>query len=350
MIKKGKPIRDREEVVFFPTAARWDSETNHWCLQISGAVYDPQKIKMQKKLMVRVLRRILKASNAQVESELFQNRIRPFTANVLKGRAIPIQIGSRFFDLQKRTKRNGHFTANVKLTPQEVDSLVKEGAVTNRLLNFNLILGDSDDRKISGRVHLLLPGGNSVISDIDDTIKLTNVGNRAELLRNTFLRDFEPIDGMADQYRKWADAGADFHYVSASPWQLVHPLSEFLNALAFPQGTLNLMVYKIRDSVVRRLVSEKWIGKAKVIRKLVRSFPQRNYILVGDSVERDPELYAHLAESFPNQIKAILIRQVPDFEMAPSRVKRIQSQLSGKSFKTFAHHQELPDSLPFQNS
>ena len=346
-MKKGKAIRSHDEVVFFPSAASWVEETQSWEFQVVGAVFDPLKVKMRKKLMVRLLRRFMKVPASELDCEIFRERISPFTANALKGRVLRIRVGSLEVELERKSKRNGHFLASFSLSQDEVDLLVEEGAITNRVLNYELVLGDLDERRISGRVHLLRPRGQSVISDVDDTVKVTNVGNRIELLKNTFLREFSAVDGMSALFRGWGKAGADFHFVSASPWQLINPLSCLMEKADFPFGTFHLRVFRWRDQVFKRVVSGKWIGKAKVIRQFIERFPQRSYVLIGDSVERDPELYAHLAEKFDQQIKAIYIRQVPGFEMDDSRIGRIQSQVRETRFVTFDCSSELPADSPF---
>ena len=99
------------------------------------------------------------------------------------------------------------------------------------------MLRRGDTRRFTGRVQLVEPQGRSVISDIDDTIKITGVGDPQAMLANTFLRPLRPVPGMATLYRQWADRGAVFHYVSASPWQLYAPLADFLAAEQFPAGT-----------------------------------------------------------------------------------------------------------------
>lgn len=316
-------------------------------VQVDGAVFDPLKVKMRKKLMVRLLRRFMNVAADQLDCDLFRDRIRPFTANALKGRSIRIRVGSREYDLGRRSKRNGHFSGVFSLTPEEVDELVEEGAITNRVLRYELVLQENDERIISGRTHLILPQGESVISDVDDTIKNTNVGNRVELLKNTFLREFSVIEGMSERFREWSKSGADFHFVSASPWQLINPLSRLLDDNLFPIGTFSLRTFRWSDPVFKRVVSEKWIGKAKVIRKFIQTFPERSYVLIGDSVERDPELYAHLAERFPSQIRAVYIRQVPEYEMNALRIDRLKTQLNGIPLHTFATSDELPARSPF---
>ena len=67
------------------------------------------------------------------------------------------------------------------------------------------------------------------------TVKVSNVLNKRELLANTFLREFTPIEGMAALFRRWGRAhGAVFHYVSASPWQLQPELQAFLQDAVRP--------------------------------------------------------------------------------------------------------------------
>jgi len=51
-------------------------------------------------------------------------------------------------------------------------------------------------------VHLVDEVGTSVISDIDDTVKFSNVADKRELLRNTLLREFIPVAGMPEVYRR----------------------------------------------------------------------------------------------------------------------------------------------------
>jgi hypothetical protein len=55
----------------------------------------------------------------------------------------------------------------------------------------------------TGRVRLLEPQGRSVVSDIDDTIKVSEIpaGTRV-VLRNTFLREYVLTEGMLDRYKR----------------------------------------------------------------------------------------------------------------------------------------------------
>ena len=92
----------------------------------------------------------------------------------------------------------------------------------------------------AGVVHFPSPQGVSVISDIDDTIKISEVKDRKLLLQNTFFRPFQAVPGVPDKYRQWAEAGVAFSSVSASPWQLYDPLANFFRQVGFPHATFHL--------------------------------------------------------------------------------------------------------------
>lgn len=61
---------------------------------------------------------------------------------------------------------------------------------TGAVLPMEVVLPSRDERRFTGEVHLLGATGVSVISDIDDTIKVSVVTNKQELLKNTFTRPF----------------------------------------------------------------------------------------------------------------------------------------------------------------
>ena len=152
--------------------------------------------------------------------------------------------------------------------------------------------------------------GLSVISDIDDTVKVTQVADREKMLRNTFLRSYVAVPGMADLYRQWARRGATFHYISASPWQLYEPLYTFMEARGFPAGSFLLKTFYWKDSRFMSLFVDPMEYKLASIDPVLRLYPRRRFVLVGDSGEKDPEAYGELARRYPEQIVRILIRAV----------------------------------------
>ncbi|CAF1028820.1 unnamed protein product [Adineta steineri] len=155
-------------------------------------------------------------------------------------------------------------------------------------------------------IYVLASHGVSIISDIDDTIKVSNVLKTRSLLKHTFYSYFKPVDGMSELYQKWSEQKCQFHYVSASPWQLYPALRCFLEKYKYPMGTMNLR--KFAWSLKFLKAPDEY--KIETITPIIRAYPERKYILVGDSGELDPEIYSKLYSTFPQNIAHIFIRDI----------------------------------------
>lgn len=157
-------------------------------------------------------------------------------------------------------------------------------------------------------VNLIEPTGISIISDIDDTIKDTQIKAGARtVLSKTFFESPKCVTGMADAYMAWYSQGASFHYVSNSPFQLMPMLDRFIRDSQFPPGSMHL-----RDDgkLISRLVETPGQAKRDAIIDILRDFPQRHFVLIGDSGEIDLEIYTRIAVEYPEQILKIYIRDV----------------------------------------
>ncbi|WP_300464993.1 App1 family protein [Desulfobacula sp.] len=63
--------------------------------------------------------------------------------------------------------------------------------------------------------------------------------------------------------------------------------------------------------------------KMAQIRTLLKHFPERKFILIGDNGEKDPEVYRRIQKAFPYQIQEIRIRVVADTKDNPGRLDRM---------------------------
>jgi phosphatidate phosphatase APP1 len=169
-------------------------------------------------------------------------------------------------------------------------------------------------------------------------------------LVNTFLNEYRSVEGMAELYRFWAEQGADFHYVSSSPWQLFQPLYQLCQTAGFPPGSFHLRSFRLRDHMLRRLLRIRRRGKTAVIATIVELFPQRRFVLVGDSGEKDPEIYGDIARCFPDRVSSILIRDLPPRRLDAARVKRAFRDIPDDKYFVFTQPDEIRDRLPALNS
>lgn len=330
------PLKQDERIIFFPTWG-WQSPDGTWNAHLHGWVFEPETESTGRKAALGALRIALGLDAGAADTQLFKDRARAFLVDNERGKTIYVRIGSGSYDAGT-SGANGHFSANVKLEPS---AKFQPGTVSYRA-----ILADSDKRVYIGTLYLVAPEGVSVISDIDDTIKDSHVLEKRELLANTFLREYRPVPKMAEAYRKWKQAGAQFHYVSGSPWQLYEPLTLFLEQRGFPAGTLDLRPLRLKDLSAVHFLKSPLEAKLATIEPVLKAFPKRRFILVGDSGEQDPEVYATLARKYPQQIKHIFIRNVTDEDATAARYQQTFEKLPRDQWTVFDDPQELSEYRP----
>ncbi|RYC56815.1 hypothetical protein CHU98_g9385, partial [Xylaria longipes] len=168
----------------------------------------------------------------------------------------------------------------------------------------------NEDFSCTEPVQVIEPRGVSLISDIDDTIKRSNIALGAkEIFRNTFVRELKDltINGVKDWYNGLHDMGVKIHYCSNSPWQLYPVLATYFKLAGLPPGSLHLKRYTGMLQGIFEPVAER---KKGTLEKIMNDFPERKFLLVGDSGEADLEVYTELAIANPGRIKGIFIRDV----------------------------------------
>jgi phosphatidate phosphatase APP1 len=184
------------------------------------------------------------------------------------------------------------------------------------------------DKPVRAAAEVLVPPPSArfgVISDIDDTILWTNVTHRLKMLlmlarSNAHTR--KPFKGVAAFYRALQEGvGGNednpLFYVSSSPWHLFQPLVQFLRVQDIPVGPLMLKELGLRKVFGS---GRHHAHKLDKIENILRFFPHLQFILIGDSGEKDPEIYAEVVKRYPKAVRAIYIRNVnPD----PSRIEAL---------------------------
>jgi len=306
------------QVVLFPTIGYRSADGRNWQVQVHGDVFSHRPVGIGQRFMLKVLQRVMKAPTGAFESELFRHRIHRFLAHDEAGKQVAVKLGESIHVLPRKTRRNGHFVGTLKVAEHQLSPFITATSPHHRQVPLEVCTEQGEPLGLPGPVHLVEPQGVSIISDIDDTLKHSHVMCRRTLLANTFLKEFEPIAGMAQLFQAWEAQGAAFHYVSSCPWQLYPHLQALFGASGFPAGSFHLRAFRLRDHLLRKLLLRK-PTKAVVIHSLLKLFPQRRFVLVGDSVEADPEIYGAAARHFPNQVQQILIRGLPGPKNDPNR-------------------------------
>lgn len=336
----ARPLSSSEVVQFLPGVAA--VRANGGELLLEGRAVNPQRDSWKRFLFLKTLKLTLGFSMTSEEAQTFETRGGLFLATKASGVDVDVNLAGGGNIYVERTSDDGYFSAAVPL----LRGVAREGM--NRFT-----LGSRDGRDFEGRFLALSEQGVSVISDIDDTIKLTDVKVKTELLMNTFLRPFRAIPGMAELYREMAARGASFHYVSSSPAQLAPLLQSFLSAEGFPDNySLHLRPVDIDplDFYDYPKLLDLFAGSESVkvsrLEGILKLFPRRQFVLVGDSTEEDPETYARLLTKYGDRIRAVWIRDLTGAtEDSPRYLKLFPGQHRAK-LKVFEDPSRLRTSIP----
>lgn len=157
------------------------------------------------------------------------------------------------------------------------------------------------------------PGGYGVISDIDDTIKHTGVtGDKRSMFRSVFVNDTDSwlIDDVSRWYKSLKEQlNVNFFYVSNSPMQTYPTLQTYIDS-HFPWGPLFLKQYS--GNLLSSIMTSSAKRKLGAITQILKDFPAKKFVLVGDSGEQDFEAYISTAMQYPDQIIGIYVRCCKD--------------------------------------
>ena len=315
-------LKNDESVILFTTQAHFNTLDKHWVVPVHGWIFERETDSLWRKATVKGLGKLFGLDDEHdiEQNTLFRKRAQMFLVDNERNKKLQIRLHDQIITSEKSAS-NGHFHATGRLAQANFNPTDQD-----RWLPLSLVTPNKDKRSFTGRVQLLHDTGVSVISDIDDTIKISNVRDKKELIRNTFLREFESVAAMSNLYQDWYLQGASFHYVSASPWQLYPALSEFLQQRNFPQGSFHMKLFRLKDESFHNLFVSPLEYKVPLISDMISQYPRRQFILVGDSGELDPEVYHAILKRFPAQIRHIFIRNVSNEAKSAARYQTLYQQ------------------------
>jgi phosphatidate phosphatase APP1 len=237
-----------------------------------------------------------------------------------------VKINYNGNDINLQTNQEGVFEVQIVAKPPS------NGA--DEFVSFQVIPKDSleKDRIEKKLIKRILKSQKiAVISDIDDTIVVshaTSVGKKfwLSISKNAYTR--RPFPGVSQFYQDILELEkAVFFYVSSSDWSLFDLIQDFLTFREIPLGPIFLKDKHINLKNVWKSGGGDHFHKLEKIYLLMDMFPQMNFYLIGDSGQKDPEIYSQVLEKYPNRIKAVIIRMVNEMEEA--RKERLRSYSNG---------------------
>ena len=255
-----------------------------------------------------------KISTAKDGDSLFTNLLnmyKRFESDEVPGATLQLTLPNE--QQQVTTDKEGYFVFN--FTP--VTPIITEELYLTLPLHLIAAPVPFTPNAVNGE--MMIPPADAeygIISDIDDTIIRTGVGNiwamgKTVLFGNARTR--LPFAGVSAFYRSMqlgrnGKRNNPFFYVSSSPWNLYDLLIDFMDHNDIPQGPLLLRDFGLQSE---SFMSGDYMNhKFTAIKQILDTYPHLNFVLVGDSGEQDPGIYQEVVKQFPGRIISIYIRDV----------------------------------------
>lgn len=183
---------------------------------------------------------------------------------------------------------------------------------------------------------------NLVISDIDDTVIHTGVANKVKMVLRLFfqgVRSRVAFPGTAALYNALHHglSGTELNpmlYVSRGPWGIYEILDEFFNLHQIPVGPV-LFLREWGLSLRRPFPRRSRGHKAGLIRKMLALYQHLPCVLIGDSGQHDPEIYARIVHDHPGRVKAVYIRNVSRSEQRIGAINHLAEEVTSQGSALF---------------
>ena len=174
-----------------------------------------------------------------------------------------------------------------------------------------------------------------VISDIDDTVMHTGVANRAKMLWRLFVQGAESrtaFPGVADLYRGLhggasGEDGNPMLYVSRAPWSIYEVLEAFFRLKGIPEGPV-LFLREWGFTLQRPLPRKAKDHKRDLIDQMLLRYRDLPFVLIGDSGQHDPEIYAGIVREHPRRVAAVYIRDVDDNAARAEEIRALGREMA----------------------
>jgi len=231
------------------------------------------------------------------------NKIDFFHSDELKNKKIFLTIGNEKFETKGDDE--GYFRFNIKT--------VKKLTMGYKLVNLQI----KDNKKIHHAKATIIGSKKlvGIISDIDDTVVFSDVTKKVELFFNTFWKNYkqrEVIPTMVKRFKKILSQNppnkpSRLFFISGSPEQLFTPIEKFLEYNHFPQ---HITILKHIHGDNKDPLFDQFAYKIDKIENLITLYPKMQWVLFGDSGERDKEVYKFIKKKYPSSIRAYYIRDI----------------------------------------
>lgn len=292
------------QVMNIPGYANWTQ--NGWNVRIHGNVYrNPPATADQ-------LDQAAKVFVPDLDESGFTDANRAMARNVT---AQLITLPVQNYSLQFTLRYNAQPAANItfpyptddrgefdQFVPFTSPGLVPNGNETNAVQGLEIFTPAIESG--NGSSYLVPPQGITLVADIDDILRVTQIYQPAEGLKNSFARPYVPWANMPTVLANWQQKipGLHFHYLTTTPIKVTPSYESFIYA-NYPLGSFDIRPLNL--TTVDQIFQVRKVNLYRVF----ETFPQRKFVLLADTSNNDiMSQYPAMVTAFPGQVQCILLR------------------------------------------
>jgi Uncharacterized conserved protein (DUF2183) len=244
---------------------------------------------------------VIQQGNQNVSFDLVDNFVVPPGLN---GGLVAAIGGTQRLTYPNPTTAEGDFDAFLTLqnTTGPSGGYLTPGNMTTSIQALNVYIPNINSGNASA--YLVPTTGITIISDIDDILRVTKIYQPKEGLLNSFARPFAPWMNMPELYQNWSNTIPDFHfhYLTTTPEQITANYMDFIYS-TYPLGSFDTRPLNFSD------VSATLSIRKFLLEKIFQTYPKRKFILVADTSNSDVmKDYPAMATEFPGQVLCIWLR------------------------------------------
>ncbi|KAI8949902.1 hypothetical protein F4801DRAFT_382888 [Xylaria longipes] len=346
------------QVLNVPGYANWTE--SGWSVRIHGNVFKQPNITQEK--LDSLANKFLIGVDIDDLPENQQNQARNLTAEIYvvqqdnvsvtvnfqndvdvrpdaSGGVINAKGGAQSIDLPYNTTSEGDFDAWLTLrnTTGPNGGHLLAGNATERIQALNVYTNGTDTGNATA--YLVPPTGFTIVSDIDDILRVTKIYDPKEGLLNSFARPFVAWEDMPEIYANWSATidNFHFHYLTTTPEQVTRNYMDYIYK-TYPLGSFDTRPLNFSD------VSATLSIRKALLDKIFQTFPHRKFVLVGDTSNSDiMKDYPQLVKDYPGQVQCIFLRNTTatdSTDLFPYDTSGFEG-IDQKQFMFFVHADDL---------
>lgn len=277
----------------------------------------------------RIFYQRTRASKTDGTGRLLAQIARRIFRRGVPGVKVEVRLGAS--SLRVETDADGYFRARMPLEEEPPSGILWHNVVVE-IINPE---AETSRRAVNGEV--FIPPETArfvVISDIDDTVMYTGVANKIKMFWRLFAQAADSrvaFPGVAALYQALlgGPSGNEYNpilYVSRGPWGIYDMLDTFFKAHKIPIGPILFLRewnITLRSPLPRRAEDH----KAELIRNMLRLYDELPFVLIGDSGQHDPEIYADIVRENPDRVLAVYIRDVSDSSSRNAELEKLAVEI-----------------------